>query len=165
MEVTRSVTHILHWPQASLGHIPTLWQKEKRFLGLMSRSHRYSAPRLCTLPGSQTVGSVSLGGTGNGCWVDNMGICHLHPSQKAQCLLRAQGPCCVRRDSREQDAQPLFLGSSQTTKPSLSIMHFMIPNIWIISNVPEKPKERRDKKDKRIEIPRTHALAAGKLHL
>lgn len=60
-----------------------LWQREKRFLGLMSRSRYYSASRLCTLPCSQNVGSISLGGTGNGCWVDHMGICHLHSSHKS----------------------------------------------------------------------------------
>lgn len=66
IDVTRRVPHIFHWLYISPGHMSTLWQREMRFLGLVCTYH-YSAPRLCTLPFGQNLGSVSTEETGSGC--------------------------------------------------------------------------------------------------
>lgn len=103
IEVTRRVPHTFHWPYISLGHIPTLWQRGIRFLGLICTRH-YSASRRCTF--SQNVGSISMGETGNGCWVDDLDFCHIHSSRKSlfiKCQLCTKGPCWVVRNSHRQD--------------------------------------------------------------
>lgn len=146
IEVTRRTSHIFHCPYTSLDHMPILWQREMKYPGLIYTNH-YSAPRMYTWPFNQNLQSISTGETGNGYWVNNLDSWHTHSSIES-----VLGVFYVPKGSvgcwgivmNWTDLLPLPRQLIIYRATFICIMHFMIPNIWIVFNVPERQKESRD---------------------
>lgn len=126
--------------------MPTLWPRGMRYLGLIYTNH-YSAPRMYTWPLSQNLQSVSMGETGNGHWVNNLDFWHTHSSNGSvlgvSCAPKGTVGCWGV-EMNWTDRVPLPWQFTVYRATSVCIMHFVIPNIWIIFNVPERQKEWRD---------------------
>lgn len=143
-----------------MGHMSTLWQREMRFLGMICTNH-YSAPRLCTLPFSQNLESAQkkLGVAWFLTWNFDF-----HSSQKRLLSVNRgpKGPAgCWGIAMIKKDPIPVPRQLTDCKAISVFIMYFMTPNIWVVSKVPEKQKEWRDKKDRGLEILHTNLLEAG----
>lgn len=85
-----------------------------------------------------------MGETGNGCGVDSLDFCHSYSSTTTLLVVSyvPKGPVGswgIVRDKRVPVPDPRQLTVYKAI--SIFIVHFMIPNIWIISDVPEKQKE------------------------